>query len=208
MTASSPLPTPSPASAWAAALRSATLACLPLLALAPAAQAGPLVFAPFSGSGNVSVFDPVAGSGGWTGTVAQFPDPGVAEPLSLVSVVLFQYDRLTQMLSGQFTFTRSADLGASMFGVVSGKSDAADWLVQGGQLALDYSIQGGTGDFGGASGFGLSFLQYDPAGSFDNHSESGLLAFTVPEPGTLPLLAGALLALGWLRRHPRHRPGV
>ena len=208
MTALFPLPTLSPAAALAASLRTATLACLPLLALAPAAQAGPLVFAPFSGSGNVSVFDPSAGSGGWIGTIEQFPDPGVAEPLSLVSVVLFQYDTLTQMLSGQFTFTRSADLGATLFGVVSGKSDAADWLVQGGQMALDYSIQGGTGDYGGASGFGLSFLQYDPAGSFDNHSESGLLAFTVPEPGTLPLLAGALLALGLLRHHSGRRPRV
>ncbi len=187
------------------ALRTAALALLPLLALAPAAQAGPLVFAPFFGSGNAVVFDPTTGDGGWVGSIEQFPDPDVADPLDLVSVVLFNYDMTSQMLSGEFTFTRSADLGATLFGLVSGSSTVADLFGQGGQLTLDYTIQGGTGDFAGASGFGLSFLQFDPAGTFDNYQEDGLLLFSVPEPGSLPLLAGALGVLALLRRRGTSR---
>ncbi len=188
----------------ARALRTITLACLTALALAPTAHAGPLVFAPFTGSGNAVVFDPSTGDGGWVGSIEQFPEPGLADPLQLVSVVLFRIDPLTQLLSGQFTFTRSADLGATLFGQVSGSTADADVFGQGGQIALDYSIQGGSGDFSGASGYGLSFLQVNPAGVPDNYSESGLLVFSttqgVPEPGSLPLLAVALLALGLLRR--------
>jgi PEP-CTERM motif len=185
------------------ALRTAALALMPLLTLAPTAQAGPLVLAPFSGSGNAVVFDAVTGAGGWVGTVDQFADPGVADPLQLVSVVLFTVDPLTQLLSGQFSFTRSTDLGATLYGLVAGSTTDADVFNQGGQFALDYTIQGGTGDFAGASGFGLSFLSFDPNGGFDNYTEFGLLAFAVPEPGTLPLLAGALAAAVLLRRRPR-----
>jgi len=75
----------------------------------------------------------------------------------------------------------------------------------GGQIALDYTIQGGTGDFAGASGYGLSFLQFDPAGEFNNYTEDGLLLFSVPEPGSLPLLAGALGVLAVLRRRGASR---
>ena len=185
------------------ALCTAALAWLPLLALAPAAQAGPLVFAPFSGSGNAVVFDPATGDGGWVGSVVQTPDPGVADPLDLASVVLFTVDPLTQLLSGQFSFTRSSDLGATLFGLVRGSSADADVFSNGGQLALDYSILGGTGDFLGASGFGLSFLQFDPDGAPDNYLEDGLLVFAVPEPGTLALLAGPLAVALLLRRRPR-----
>jgi PEP-CTERM motif len=189
----------------ARALRTAALALLPLLTLAPAAQAGPLVFAPFAGSGNAVLFDPSTGEGGWVGTVLQTPDPDVAQPLELVSVVLFQYDALTQMLSGQFSFTRSADLGATLFGQVTGTTADADPFNLGGQFALDYTILGGTGDLANASGFGLSFLSLDPAGSPDNYQEIGLLAFAVPEPGTLPLLAGALGLLVVLQHRRRVR---
>lgn len=184
----------------ARALRTTALACLTWLSVAPAAQAGPLVFAPFTGSGNAVLFDPVTGSGGWVGRIDQFPDPGVTDPLALVSVVLFSIDPLTQMLSGQFTFTRSSDLGATLYGLVAGSTGGADVFGQGGQIELDYTIQGGTGDFSAASGFGLSYLQLDPTASPDNYSESGLLTFAVPEPGTLPLLAGALAVLALLRR--------
>ena len=150
------------------------------------------------------VFDPLTGDGGWVGSIEQFPEPGLADPLQLVSVVLFHIDPLTQLLSGQFTFTRSADLGASLVGVLSGSSSDPDVFGLGGQLSIDYTIQSGTGDYSGASGYGLSFLQFDPNGMPDNYSESGLLAFAVPEPGSLPLLAAALLALGLLRRR---KPG-
>ena len=187
----------------ARALRTAALALLPLLTLAPAAQAGPLVFAPFEGSGQAVLFDPGTGEGGWVGTVLQTPDPGVANPLAFTSVVFFQFDPLTQLLRGQFSFTRSADLGATLFGQVTGTTSDADPFNQGGQFALDYGIVGGTGDFAGASGFGLSFLTIDPAGQFDNYQEIGLLAFAVPEPGSLPLATGALGLLVLLQRRGR-----
>ena len=191
----------------ARALRTTTLALLPLLTLAPSAQAEPLLL-PFSGSGNAVVFDAGTGRGGWVGSLSQFADPGVADPLELVSVVLFTVDPLTQLLSGQFNFTRSNDLGATLFGLVAGSTTDADVLNQGGQFALDYTIQGGTGDFSGASGFGLSFLNFDPNGVFDNYTEIGLLVVAVPEPGALPLVAGGLLALWGVGRRRQARAQV
>lgn len=191
----------------ARALRTTTLALLPMLALAPSAQAEPLLL-PFSGSGNAVVFDAGTGRGGWVGSLSQFADPGVTDPLELVSVVLFTVDPLTQLLSGQFNFTRSNDLGATLFGLVAGSTTDADVLNQGGQFALDYTIQGGTGDFSGASGFGLSFLNFDPNGMFDNYTEIGLLVVAVPEPGALPLVAGGLLALWGVGRRRQARAQV
>ena len=190
----------------ARALRTITLAVLPLFTLAPAAQAGPMLLS-FSGSGNVLVPD-AQGDGGWTGTVLQDPEPGLATPQKLVSVVLFNVDPLTQLLSGQFTFTRASDLGATLFGLVTGGTTDDDVFNLGGQYALDYTIQGGTGDFAGASGFGLSFLNFDPNGGFDNYTETGLLVVTVPEPGALPLVAGAMLALWGVGRRRQARPQV
>jgi len=189
-------------------LRAATLALLPLFLLPHNAQAGPLLLAPFAGSGNAVVFDAATGAGGWVGTVEEIADPGVPGPLQLVSVVLFNVDTLTQLLSGQFTFTRSSDLGATLFGLVAGSTTDADVFNLGGQFALDYTIQGGTGDFAGASGFGLSFLNFDPAGTPDNYLETGLLAFAVPEPGGLPLAAGGLLALWGVGRLRQPRAAV
>lgn len=184
------------------ALRAAVWALLAWLAcLAPGAQAA-LLFAPVTGSGNAVVFDAATGDGGWVGSLVQDPDPAVADPLQLASVVLFRIDPLTRLLSGSFSFTRSTDLGATLFGLVSGTTSDGDVFATGGQYALDYTIEGGTGDFSGASGFGLSFLQVDPAGLPDNYSEAGLLVLNVPEPGTLPLLAGALGLLAARRRRP------
>lgn len=174
-------------------------------ALPLAAAADPVsFFVPFNGSGNVSVFDAAAGSGGWVGGIGQTPPPDVPEPLSLVSVVLFQIDAATQTLSGTFEFTSAADLASTLYGTLTGSYAETDILNGGGQFSIDYAIGGGTGSFFGASGFGLSFLDFNPAGVFDNYAEAGLLSFTVPAavptPGTLALLGAGLLALGVSRR--------
>lgn len=175
------------------------------LVLPLAAAADPVsFFVPFNGSGNVSVFDATAGSGGWVGAIDQTPPPDVPNPLSLVSVVLFQLDAATQTLSGTFEFTSAADLASTLYGTLSGSFFDADILTSGGQFSIDYTIAGGTGSFFGASGFGLSFLNFDPAGAFDNYAEAGLLNFSVPAvvptPGTLALFTAGLLGLAVSRR--------
>ena len=169
-----------------------------LIALPLIASADPVsYFVPFNGQGNVSVFD--ASSGGWVGSIDQTPPPDVADPLSLVSVVLFQLDAATQTLSGSFEFT-TTDLASTLYGTLSGSFFDADILASGGQFSIDYSILGGTGAFAGASGFGLSFVDFNPAGAFNNYAESGLLNFSVPAPGSLALVGAGLLALAVSRR--------
>lgn len=173
-----------------------------LLAL-PVAQAAPVQFVPYAGSGNAVLFDASTGQGGWVGAIDEFPDPNVSNPLSLVSVVLFSYDAVNRSLTGSFEFTTSADLGSTMYGLLSGSTSDDDIFGTGGQFALDYAIQGGSGAFFGASGFGLAFLQFDPQATLDNYAESGLLVFSVPEPAALPWLALGLLAL---QRRARKTP--
>lgn len=179
------------------------------IALPSAAQAGNVeFFAPFGGSGNLVVFDPAAGSGGWVGQLSQTPPPEVPNPLSLVSVVLFDFDLDTLTLSGSFEFTDAADLGSTLFGTLGGSTLDAGFLSTGGALGLEYTIRGGTGRFGDAAGFGLSFLRWDPAGGgLDNYAETGLLSFAVPEPGSLLLAALALLPVLALSAKSRRQPG-
>ena len=172
------------------------------------AQAATLSAFVFDGSGNLLVFDAAAGIGGWNGAITEYSDPvaPLANPLSLTSVVTFTLDAVTQMLSGQFEFTNAADLSSSLFGSLSGAfTNPADTLTSGGQFSLDYTVTGGTGDYAGLQGFGLSFLSFDPnAVTFDNYSEQGLLS-VVPEPGTLALVA---MCLGLLARGQRQRSSV
>jgi hypothetical protein len=183
-------------------LLAATALCLPLLAQADPVPLFDPLFVPFEGSGNVSVFDAAAGTGGWTGSITQSSFPAVPAPLALVSVLLFQLDAATQTLSGTFEFT-TTDLASTLFGEVSGSYLDADILLSGGQFSLNYNIAGGSGMFLRASGYGLSFLDFSPApGAFDNYAEAGALVFSVAEPGTLALAAFALLAM-WV-----HLPGT
>ena len=189
-------------------LLSGLMAMSTLIPLTAQAAAEPL-FVPFEGAGNVSVFNvnPATGSGngGWVGSIDQVAPPVVALPLSLVSVVLFNYNAMTQLLSGSFEFTTSDNLMSTLFGTLTGNTTDANILVNGGQFAIDYLITGGTGAFADANGFGLSFLTFNPAGTFNNYTESGLLLFTVPLPGTLALVLAALLVAGTIRTHDARR---
>jgi hypothetical protein len=168
---------------------------LPAAALAATAT----YFVPFEGAGNVSIFDANTGSGGWVGSIDPTPDPLANPPLPGVSTVLFTFDAATRMLSGTFEFS-SADLLSTLLGTVSGSTTDADFLGAGGQLSIDYTITGGTGLFDGARGFGLAFVTYNPAGAFNNYSETGLLNFAVPSPSTMALLLPALALLALRRR--------
>lgn len=163
------------------------------------AQAGPLTFVPFAGAGNLSVFDAAAGTGGWVGSIDEVPTSAGGTALSLVSFVTFNLDSTTQVLTGIFEFT-TTDLASTLFGELSGAADSADFLSLGGQLSLDYTVLGGSGVFSGASGFGLAFLNHDPAGTFNNYIEDGLLVLNVPEPGSLALAGLGLLAVARSRR--------
>lgn len=185
---------------FSALQRAAAAFTLASLLMPLAAQAEPVsFFVPFGGTGNVSVFDADAGTGGWVGQIDQTPEPGVAEPLSLVSVVLFTLDRAAGTLDGTFELT-TVDLASTLFGRLLGSFVDADILANGGQFSLDYQVLGGSGRFAGASGFGLSFLDFDPRASGDNYGESGLLLFTVPAPATGALVLAALGLMVFSRR--------
>ncbi len=179
-----------------------TLGGLALLAaMALPAQAGPTLL-PYAGSGNAVLFDAGTGEGGWVGALDAVTDPAHPMPLSLVSVVLFRFDAARGTLSGRFEFTDSQDLGSALFGTLAGSTADADPFGPGagGQLAIDYAIEGGRGRFAGVGGFGLAFLDIDPSAAGDNYAESGLLVLRVPVPGSLGLVLAGLLVLAMRRR--------
>ena len=190
--------------------------CATLLAslFSATASAAPVqYFVPYEGQGNLAVFDAAAGTGGWVGSINEVPDPANANPpLSLVSVVLFTLDRAAQTLMGSFEFT-TTDLVSTLFGDLTGSVQDPDILTRGGQFSLDYQINGGTGQFAGANGFGLAFLDFNPSAPGDNYTESGLLVFSALNPGTVPspatgaLVLAGLLALAASPRNARARCG-
>jgi hypothetical protein len=190
------------ATGWSAWARRATLAASLVLPMAaPLAAHASVVsyFVPFEGAGNVSVFDAAAGTGGWVGSIDPTPDPLAQPPFPGVSTVLFSFDAVTQLLTGTFEIS-SGDLLSTLFGSLAGSTTEADWLGAGGQISLDYTVLGGTGAFEGARGFGLSFVNYDVRGGFNNYAETGLLNFDVPAPATLALVLAGLLAMRAVRR--------
>ncbi len=177
----------------------ASLALCAALFVGASAQAAPVVRDVFfDGSGDL-VFN--AGTGAWLGTLNESPFPVVSTPLSLFSQVSFAFDTPTEF-SGNFEFT-SSDFSSTMFGSLSGDLLSGNF-ADGGQLGIEYLILGGTGDFNRASGFGLSLLDFDPVVSgFSAYREAGVMAFTVPEPATLPLLLAGLLGVAALRARSR-----
>lgn len=183
-----------------------TLAGVSLMFLsATAAQAEAVsYFVPYSGQGNLLVFDASSGTGGWVGSIDQTPDPLVPAPLSFVSVVLFTADQLAQTITGTFEFT-TTDLLSSLVGELTGSYAEADILSNGGQFSVNYNVLGGTGQFARATGFGLSFVDFSPSAAGDNYRESGLLLFEVPAPAPAALVALGLLSLALQRRSVRLR---
>jgi hypothetical protein len=177
----------------------AGLVCSVLAPSTPALAA--LQFSPYSGQGNVSVFDAAAGTGGWVGSIQGLVHPLSGDPFDLVSVVLFSVDGQGQTVSGQFEWTGAFDLDSSLFGRLTGTVSDDDILLQGGQFALDYLIDGGTGVFAGAGGFGLAFIDFDPLTSGDNNfTEAGLIVASVPVPNSSLLAMTALMLLATLHR--------
>ena len=181
-------------------------ACLPSMA-----SAAPITYDAFLDGSGFSVFtvaDPATGngSGAWTGTLADAPFPVPDRPLSLLTQVNFSFDAMRNLLTGDFAFTDAGDFASTITGLLSGSFEDGGFDA-GGQLFVNYDIRGGTGGFGGATGFLISLVDITAPDidGFASYTEAATGQFMVPEPGTLPLLAGALLVMGLLqrRRAPR-----
>ena len=185
------------------ALMQRALLCMSValpLALPVAAQAGPVEYNVFfEGQGSL-VFDAATNTGAWTGTIDESPFPPVVSPLGLLSVVSFSFDGASGMLTGMFELTSASQFADTLVGRIDGLLTQGDF-ASGGQLALDYTIENGSGQFLQASGFGVSLLDFvAPVNGFSDYTESGVLVFAVPEPAPWALTVAGLLALLATRR--------
>ena len=168
-------------------------ACLPMQA-----SAAPITYDAFLEGSGISLFtvaDPGtgSGSGAWLGSLADAPFPVPARPLSLLTRVNFQFDGLQGLLNGDFEFTDANDFGSTLTGLVTAMFLSGGFDT-GGQLSLDYTILAGTGGFGGASGSLISLVDI-MAATDGSYREVAVGQFSVPEPGSLLLVAGALAML-------------
>lgn len=175
-------------------------------ALPVAAQADPVTYDAFLEGTGISVYNATsasAGSGAWSGTLADSPFPMQTNPLSLLSVVSFTFDSVNNLLSGNFEFTSADDFSSTITGLLSGNFLAGDFEA-GGQLFVNYDIRGGTGSFNRANGYLIALLDFTPAvGGFGSYGEVATGQFSVPEPATSVLVGMGLLGLLGLRRTAR-----
>lgn len=168
------------------------------LALPVAARAGAVEFNVFFDGQGSLVFDPATRTGAWTGTIDESPFPPVPSPLGLLSVVSFSFDG--GMLTGMFELTSASQFADTLIGRIDGLLTQGDF-ASGGELALDYTIENGSGQFAGAQGFGTSLFDFGaPVQGFSDYTEAGVLVFAVPEPAAWALTATGLLALLTTRR--------
>jgi len=181
----------------------ASLALCAALFVGASAQAAPVVRDVFFDGSGFLVYDASTQTGAWTGTVDESPFPVVLPPLSFLSVVSFVFDTANNKISGNFEFT-SSDFISTMFGSLSSDPLSGVFTADGTFFAIEYSIAGGSGLFAGASGFGITQFDFDaPVNGFSAYREAGVMAFTVPEPATLPLLLAGLLGVAALRARSR-----
>lgn len=173
-------------------------ACLPIHA-----GAAPVTYDAFLEGDGLSLFTVTdaatgSGNGAWLGSLADAPFPVPTRPLSLLTRVNFQFDALLGLLSGDFEFTDANDFSSTITGLLSA-TFLSGGFDTGGQLGLDYTVTGGTGAFGSASGALVSLVDITAA-TDGSYREVATGQFSVPEPGSLLLVAGALGALVWMRR--------
>ena len=156
-------------------------------------------FKPYSSEGNLLLFYATADTRGWVCAIDQSAVTAAASPFSFVSHVLFKLDAFGHNFSGSFEFN-TTDLASSLFGHFSGSCANADVFQFGCQRSIDCHAFGGRGQCAEADSFRLPLLDIGPAGSFNNHSEAGLLSFTapVPEPSTWLLMGWGLGLLACL----------
>lgn len=153
----------------------------------------------FDGSGSLN-FDSVANTGVWMGTLVDLGfAPAPPSLPALTSQVSFSLSGTA--LSGMFAFSDGA--ANTLTGLLDGTL-ASGSFADGGQLLIDYTVDGGTGLFSGATGFAISILDFlapvNGSRAYTEVATGVLVVQQVPEPAGLTLAGVALLALLATRR--------